>query len=140
VPACSFTKGQLTFQQQGLKPIADLGVWWKEQTGLPLPLGGNAIRRDLGEQVIADVHRLLRESIDYALAHRTEALNYALAFARDLDTSLADRFVGMYVNRWTQDLGEAGRESVRLFLGERLRVGGYPCANQFRNLYLCNLQ
>ena len=119
-------EGQLTFQQQGLKPIVDLGVWWKEQTGLPLPLGGNAIRRDLGEQVIADVHRLLRESIDYALAHRTEALNYALAFARDLDTSLADRFVGMYVNRWTQDLGEAGRESVRLFLEKGYELGAIP--------------
>lgn len=119
-------EGQLTFQQQGLKPIVDLGAWWKEQTGLPLPLGGNAIRRDLGEQVIADVHRLLRESIDYALAHRTEALNYALAFARDLDTSLADRFVGMYVNHWTQDLGEAGRESVRLFLEKGYELGAIP--------------
>jgi 1,4-dihydroxy-6-naphthoate synthase len=119
-------EGQLTFQQQGLKPIIDLGAWWKEQTGLPLPLGGNAIRRDLGEEVITDVHRLLRESIDYALAHRTEALNYALAFARDLDTSLADRFVGMYVNRWTQDLGEEGRESVKLFLEKGYELGAIP--------------
>lgn len=119
-------EGQLTFQQQGLKPIVDLGAWWKEQTGLPLPLGGNAIRRDLGEEVITDVHRLLRESIDYALAHRTEALNYALAFARDLDTSLADRFVGMYVNHWTQDLGEAGRESVKLFLEKGYELGAIP--------------
>ncbi|MGQ9503399.1 MAG: menaquinone biosynthesis family protein [Thermogutta sp.] len=119
-------EGQLTFQEQGLKPIVDLGTWWKEQTGLPLPLGGNAIRRDLGEEVISDVHRLLRQSIEYALAHRTEALNYALAFARDLDPSLADRFVEMYVNHWTQDLGEAGRESVRLFLEKGYELGAIP--------------
>jgi len=119
-------EGQLTFQQQGLKAVVDLGVWWKEQTGLPLPLGGNAIRRDLGGQVIADVHRLLRESIDYGLAHRDEALAHAMAFARDLDTPLTDRFVGMYVNQWTQDLGDAGRESVRLFLQRACEIGAIP--------------
>lgn len=119
-------EGQLTFQRQGLRPIVDLGVWWKEQTGLLLPLGGNAIRRDLGQQIIADVHRLLRQSIDHALLHRGEALKYALAFARDLDTPLADRFVGMYVNHWTQDLGETGRESVRLFLEKGYELGAIP--------------
>ncbi|MGB4726444.1 MAG: MqnA/MqnD/SBP family protein [Thermogutta sp.] len=116
-------EGQLTFGQQGLKLIVDLGAWWKEQTGLPLPLGGNAIRRDLGQQVIADVHHLLRESIDYALSHRDEALAYALNFARDLDRPLADRFVGMYVNEWTRDLGEAGRQSVALFLQKAYESG-----------------
>ncbi|HPZ83272.1 MAG TPA: ABC transporter substrate-binding protein, partial [Thermogutta sp.] len=111
------------FGQQGLKLIVDLGAWWKEQTGLPLPLGGNAIRRDLGQQVIADLHHLLRESIDYALSHRDEALAYALNFARDLDRPLADRFVGMYVNEWTRDLGEAGRQSVALFLQKAYESG-----------------
>lgn len=116
-------EGQLTFRQQVLHALVDLGTWWKEQTGLPLPLGGNAIRRDLGPQIIADVHRLLRQSIDYALSHRDEGLEYAMGFARDLDRPLADRFVGMYVNTWTQDLGEAGREAVRLFLDRAFEVG-----------------
>ena len=98
-------EGQLTFQNQGLSLIVDLGVWWQERTGLPLPLGGNAVRRDLGQETIQEISRLLKESIRYALDHRQDALNYALQYARDMDKSLADQFVGMYVNDWTLDYG-----------------------------------
>ncbi len=101
-------EGQLTFQNQGLHLVVDLGVWWQERTGLPLPLGGNVVRRDLGPEVIARISRLLQESIRYALAHREDALTYALGYARDMDRSLADRFVGMYVNDWTLDYGPRG--------------------------------
>src|SRR5438874_3423640 len=90
-------EGQLTFQNQGLHLVVDLGVWWQERTGLPLPLGGNAVRRDLGTDTIRQISRLLKDSIDYGLAHRDEALRYALRYARDMDLSLADAFVGMYV-------------------------------------------
>src|SRR5262249_36111995 len=98
-------EGQLTFQNQGLHLVVDLGVWWQGQTGLPLPLGGNVVRRDLGPETIGHISRLLRESIRYALDHRDEALAYALSYARDMDRALADRFVGMYVNDWTLDYG-----------------------------------
>jgi 1,4-dihydroxy-6-naphthoate synthase len=93
-----------------------LGEWWHETTGLPLPLGGNAIRRDLGIERIREISRLLRESIQYALDHREEALKHAMKYARDLDTQLADRFVGMHVNTRTLDYGEEGRRAVQLFL------------------------
>src|SRR5438445_261869 len=96
-------EGQLTFQNQGLHLVVDLGVWWQEQTGLPLPLGGNAVRRDLGPDTIRQISRLLKESIRYALDHRDDALAYALRYARDMDKALADRFVGMY-------LGGVGRK------------------------------
>lgn len=109
-------EGQLTYMNQGLKLIVDLGKWWLEDTGLPLPLGGNAIRRDLGPKVMQDVTRLLKESIQYALDHREEALAYALQFGRDLDHSKADQFVGMYVNDWTLDFGERGRKAVATLL------------------------
>jgi 1,4-dihydroxy-6-naphthoate synthase len=109
-------EGQLTYQNQGLHLITDLGQWWLKDTGLPLPLGGNAIRRDLGEQAMRDVTRLLKQSIQYALDHRAEALAYALQFGRDLDRSQADKFVGMYVNDWTLDFGDRGREAVRTLL------------------------
>ncbi|MEM9658254.1 MAG: MqnA/MqnD/SBP family protein [Planctomycetota bacterium] len=110
-------EGQLTYGDQDLKLIVDLGVWWAELTGgLPLPLGANAIRRDLGDQVISDVERLLRQSIQYGLDHREEALSYALQYGRDLDRNKADKFVGMYVNDWTLDFGPRGREAVRRFL------------------------
>ena len=109
-------EGQLTYMNQGLTLIVDLGQWWLQDTGLPLPLGGNAIRRDLGPQVMQDVTRLLKESIQYALDHRAEALAYALQFGRDLDRSQADKFVGMYVNDWTIDFGERGRQAVALLL------------------------
>src|SRR5437879_3288343 len=116
-------EGQLTFQQQGLHLVVDLGVWWQEKTGLPLPLGGNVVRRDLGDATIRQISRLLKESIRYGLAHRSEALDYALKYARDMDKSLADRFVGMYVNDWTLDYGPRGREAVRRLLAEAHREG-----------------
>ena len=119
-------EGQLTFQNQGLHLVVDLGVWWQGRTGLPLPLGGNVVRRDLGPDVIRQISRLLKESIRYALAHRDDALAYALKYARDMDKSLADRFVGMYVNDWTLDYGERGREAVRRLLQEGYRAGVIP--------------
>src|SRR5580692_10792941 len=119
-------EGQLTFQNQGLQLIVDLGVWWQEKTGLPLPLGGNAVRRDLGSATIQHISRLLKQSIQYALAHRQDALSYALGYARDMDRSLADQFVGMYVNHWTLDYGEHGRAAVRRLLDEGHRAGVIP--------------
>src|SRR5213075_1317174 len=119
-------EGQLTFQNQGLKLVVDLGVWWQEKTGLPLPLGGNVVRRDLGPDVIGRVSRLLKQSIRYALDHRSEALDYALQYARDMDKGLADKFVGMYVNDWTLDYGPRGREAVRRLLDEGHRAGVIP--------------
>lgn len=109
-------EGQLTYQNQGLHLIADLGQWWQRDTGLPLPLGGNAIRKDLGRQTMEEVTALLKKSIQYALDHRAEALAYALQFGRDLDRSQADKFVGMYVNDWTLDFGPRGREAVATLL------------------------
>ncbi len=120
-------EGQLTYSEQDLKLVVDLGVWWGEETGgLPLPLGANAIRKDLGPAVIADVERLLSESINYGLEHRQPALDYALQYGRDLDGAKADKFVGMYVNEWTRDFGERGRESVRLFLEQGHAAGVLP--------------
>jgi len=126
-------EGQLTFQNQGLHLVVDLGVWWHERTGLPLPLGGNVVRRDLGDATMKQVSRLLKESIRYALAHRDDALNYALQYARDMDKALADQFVGMYVNDWTLDYGPRGREAVRRLLDEGHRAGviGSPVAVEF---------
>jgi len=121
-------EGQLTFQNQGLHLVVDLGVWWQEKTGLPLPLGGNVVRRDLGDATIRQISRLLKESIRYALAHRQDALDYALRYARDMDKSLADRFVGMYVNDWTLDYGERGRAAVRRLLDEGHKAGVIPTA------------
>lgn len=119
-------EGQLTFQNQGLHLVVDLGVWWQEWTGLPLPLGGNVVRRDLGPAVISQISKLLRQSIQYALDHRADALEYALQYGRDLDRNLADRFVGMYVNDWTLDYGPRGREAVRRLLDEGHRAGVLP--------------
>jgi 1,4-dihydroxy-6-naphthoate synthase len=121
-------EGQLTFQNQGLHLIVDLGVWWQEKTGLPLPLGGNVVRRDLGADTIRRISRLLKESIRYSLDHRDAALAYALQYARDMDKGLADRFVGMYVNDWTLDYGPRGREAVRRLLEEGHRAGVIPSA------------
>lgn len=109
-------EGQLTWSRSGLCKVLDLGEWWREQTRLPLPLGGNAIRRSLGEPVISTVTRALRDSIQHGLDHRDEALAYAMQFARDLDTNLADKFVGMYVNERTLDYGEDGKEAIRRLL------------------------
>ncbi|HEV2396873.1 MAG TPA: MqnA/MqnD/SBP family protein [Candidatus Sulfotelmatobacter sp.] len=109
-------EGQLTYDKSGLHRIVDLGKWWQKVTGLPLPLGGNAIRRELGPQLMSAVTQALRESIQYGLDHREEALAYAMQFARDLDTASADKFVGMYVNERTLDYGPDGREAVRRLL------------------------
>lgn len=119
-------EGQLTFQNQGLHLVVDLGVWWQEKTDLPLPLGGNVVRRDLGLPTMRTIGRLLKESILYSLDHRDAALEYALQYARDMDKSLADRFVGMYVNEWTLDYGERGRAAVRRLLEEGHRAGVIP--------------
>jgi 1,4-dihydroxy-6-naphthoate synthase len=109
-------EGQLTYDRSGLYRIVDLGKWWSQTTGLPLPLGGNAIRRSLGCELISIISTALRESIQYALEHREEALAYAMQFARDLDPQLADRFVGMYVNERTLDYGEDGKGAIRRLL------------------------
>ena len=119
-------EGQLTYGERGLSLIVDLGQWWFEETGLPLPLGANAVRKDLGRETIAEVNRLLKESIEYGLNHREEALNYAMKYGRDLDHDKADKFVGMYVNDWTLDFGPRGREAVRRLLAEGHRAGVIP--------------
>ena len=116
-------EGQLTYDRSGLYRIVDLGKWWHQVTGLPLPLGGNAIRRSLGPELMARVSNALRKSIEYALDHRAEALAYALQFARDLDPQLADKFVGMYVNERTLDYGPDGREAVRRLLDMGYQAG-----------------
>src|SRR3954468_14676362 len=119
-------EGQLYYGDKGLHKVGDLGQWGFEQTGLPLPLGGNVVRKDLGEELVGRIARLLKESIVYALEHRQEALDYALRYARDLDPALADRFVGMYVNDWTVDYGPRGREAVRTLLGRAVEMGLVP--------------
>lgn len=120
-------EGQLTYANQGLKLIVDLGKWWYEETGgLPLPLGGNAIRRDLGQQAMLDVTSLLKQSIQYGLTHREAALQHAMKYGRDLDHEKTDRFVGMYVNDWTLDFGPRGREAVRLLLRRGYESGVIP--------------
>ena len=119
-------EGQLTYERSGLKRILDLGKWWHEQTRLPLPLGGNAIRRELGPELIAQVTRALRDSIQFALDHREPALAYAMQFARDLDSQMADRFVGMYVNDRTLDYGEDGKRAVVKLLDMGYQAGIIP--------------
>jgi len=119
-------EGQLFYQQLGLHKVVDLGEWWKERHGLPLPMGGNAVRRELGEELIARVSRHLRESIAYSLSHRDDALSYAMQFARDMDRSLADRFVGMWVNQLTLDYTDRGRRAVQLLLDEGAKRGVIP--------------
>jgi len=116
-------EGQLTYGQQNLELVVDLGMWWFEQTSLPLPLGANGVRRDLGPEVMRDVDRLLHASIAFGLTHRDEALSYALQFGRGLDRSDADKFVGMYVNDWTLDFGERGREAVATLLRRGYEAG-----------------
>jgi 1,4-dihydroxy-6-naphthoate synthase len=116
-------EGQLFFEKIGLRKLLDLGEWWHEKTGLPLPMGGNAIRRDLGTESTREVSRLLRESIQYSLDNREDALQYAMQFARDMEPALADRFVAMWVNDLTLDYTERGRESVRRLLAEGVARG-----------------
>lgn len=105
-------EGQLTFQNSGLNLIVDLGVWWQQETGLPLPLGGNVVRKDLGDKLVKEATDLFKASIVYSLEHRKDALDYAMTFARDMERELADKFVGMYVNETTVDYGERGRKAV----------------------------
>jgi 1,4-dihydroxy-6-naphthoate synthase len=119
-------EGQLTYDKSGLHRIVDLGKWWQRVTGLPLPLGGNAIRRSLGTELMISVGQALRDSIQYALDHREEALAYAMQFARDLDPQLADKFVGMYVNERTLDYGPDGREAVKRLLDMGHKAGIIP--------------
>ena len=116
-------EGQLTFADNGLHLIQDLGEWWFGETGLPLPLGGNVVRKDLGDEMTRKISRHLHNSIAYGLNHRTAALDHSMQFARGLDRSKADTFVGMYVNDWTLDYGDKGREAVRLFLARGAEAG-----------------
>jgi 1,4-dihydroxy-6-naphthoate synthase len=119
-------EGQVTYKSLDLNKVIDLGEWWKVETGLPLPLGGNVIRKELGPDLMRRISRLLRDSIHYALTHRQEALDYAMKFGRDLDRPLADRFVGMYVNDLTLDYGERGRAAVRRLLAMGYERGIIP--------------
>ena len=119
-------EGQLTFQQLGLHLIVDTGIWWQQKTGLPLPLGGNVIRKDLGRDTMQEVTDILRNSIQFSLDNRAKAVEYALQFGRDLDRNLADKFVGMYVNHWTIDYGDRGRAAIDLLLSEGAKAGIVP--------------
>ena len=119
-------EGQLTYARQSLRKVADLGEWWFGETGLPLPLGVNGVRRDLGRPMMERIARIVRESIDYGLAHRAEAVRYALGYARDMDAPLADRFVGMYVNDYTVNLGERGRRAAGELLSRAHAAGLIP--------------
>ena len=119
-------EGQLTYAGQGLHKITDLGEWWKQDTGLPVPLGGNAVRRDLDPELIDQLATVLKQSIEYALAHRSDALEYALEFGRGLDPSLGDEFVGMYVNDLTLDMGDDGLRAVQLLLDRAHESGLIP--------------
>jgi 1,4-dihydroxy-6-naphthoate synthase len=116
-------EGQLTYAKSGFEKIVDLGSWWKEQTGLPLPLGGNVVRKDIPKPVRRDLSEIIRQSIDYGLAHRDEAVRHSLPYARDMDARLAGKFIGMYVNEFTRDYGEVGRDAIRKFLAEAHNKG-----------------
>jgi 1,4-dihydroxy-6-naphthoate synthase len=117
-------EGQLTYAQSGFTKIIDLGEWWKERTGLPLPLGGNVLRKDIPREIQHDLAAILRESIEFGLNHRAEAVQHSMPYARDMGSDLASKFIGMYVNEFTRDYGEVGREAIRRFLGEA-REHGY---------------
>jgi 1,4-dihydroxy-6-naphthoate synthase len=119
-------EGQLFFPQLGLHRVIDLGIWWQELTSLPLPLGGNAVRRSLGPDLGRIIAKTIRDSVAYGLEHREEALNYAMQFARDMDTELADKFVGMYVNKWTLGYGEKGKKAVRELIERGTAAGLLP--------------
>jgi 1,4-dihydroxy-6-naphthoate synthase len=123
-------EGQLTFAQHDLHLVVDLGAWWQQRTGLPLPLGGNCIRKDLGREAMQDVTDILKASIQFSLDHRDRAVEYALQFGRDLDRKLADKFVGMYVNHWTLDYGAKGREAITRLLEEGARADIVPAIEQ----------
>jgi 1,4-dihydroxy-6-naphthoate synthase len=123
-------EGQLTYPELALHKVVDLGEWWQERTDLPLPLGGNVIRRDLGHEQAVELARIVRASIEYSLNHRAPAIEYALRFGRGLDQQLTDRFVGMYVNEWTLDYGERGRAAVRRLLADGASAGLVPDVGQ----------
>jgi 1,4-dihydroxy-6-naphthoate synthase len=116
-------EGQLTYEKSGFEKIVDLGKWWKEQTGLPLPLGGNVVRKDISPAIRKSLSEIIRESIDYGLAHREEAVQHSLPYARDMDAKLAGKFIGMYVNEFTRDYGQVGRDAIRRFLTEAHNKG-----------------
>jgi 1,4-dihydroxy-6-naphthoate synthase len=119
-------EGQLFFPGKGLHKVIDLGIWWQEETGLPLPLGGNAVRRALGPRLGRQIAKTIRDSVSYGLEHREEALNYAMQFAREMDTELADKFVGMYVNKWTLGYGEKGKKAVKELIARGTKAGLLP--------------
>jgi 1,4-dihydroxy-6-naphthoate synthase len=119
-------EGQLTYGEQQLQLIVDLGKWWKDRTGLPLPLGANVVRKNLGTETAREIQRLLKASIEYGLEHRANALQYAQKYGRDLNDEQADKFVGMYVNDWTLDFGPRGRDAVTQFLAEGFKAGVLP--------------
>jgi 1,4-dihydroxy-6-naphthoate synthase len=119
-------EGQLTYSNHRLHLIVDLGQWWERKTALPLPLGGNCIRRDLGHEAMVEIAGVLKNSIEYSLAHRSEAVEHAMKYARDMGRELADRFVGMYVNQWTIDYGEVGRRAVKELLRRGAEIGMVP--------------
>jgi len=119
-------EGQLTYKTLGLHLVVDLGVWWKDKTGLPLPLGGNCIRKDLGRPAMQEVTDILKQSIQYSLDHREPAVEYSLQYGRDLNKELADKFVGMYVNHWTIDYGDIGRRAITTLLNEGAKAGLVP--------------
>jgi 1,4-dihydroxy-6-naphthoate synthase len=116
-------EGQLTYARAGFSKIIDLGAWWKERTGLPLPLGGNVVHKAIPPQIRSDIAQIMRESIDYGLAHRREAVAHSMPYARDMELDLADKFIGMYVNDFTRDYGDAGRAAIREFLGQARKAG-----------------
>jgi 1,4-dihydroxy-6-naphthoate synthase len=119
-------EGQLLFPQLGMHRVIDLGVWWHEQTGLPLPLGGNTVRRALGPALGLQIAKTIKDSVEYGLEHREEALNYAMQFARDMEAEIADKFVGMYVNRWTLGYGERGKQAVKTLIERGTAAGLLP--------------
>jgi 1,4-dihydroxy-6-naphthoate synthase len=126
-------EGQLTYARSGFEKVADLGEWWKRKTGLPLPLGGNVVRKDIPPRVRRDISDIIRESIDYGLTHRDEAVAHSLAYARDMNSQLATKFIGMYVNEFTRDYGETGRAAIRKFLTDARDKGflNVPIAVEF---------
>ena len=119
-------EGQLTYKEMGLHAVCDLGVWWKDKTGYPLPLGGNVVRKDLGKTLMHQISEDIKKSIRYGLEHRSEALVHALKYGRGMDPGLADQFVGMYVNDWTLDYGDRGRAAIRRLLEEGHKIGLLP--------------
>jgi len=123
-------EGQLTYASAGFRKLLDLGQWWKEETGLPLPLGGNVLRKDLPPQVQRDLSQIIRHSIDYGLAHREAAVRHSLPYAREMDASLAGKFIGMYVNDYTRDYGQTGRAAIREFLRAGSEGGFVPAVEE----------